>query len=643
MSIIRFIFTGNTKKLDDAGKRAKTTLVDLRAEFRAGVSTSAKYTAAMAAAGTAIATHLVSKSLDAIDAQAKLARTLSTTIEGLEVTTRAAKLSGVELSGVEQATKDLTRRLSQAASGAGPAAEALGRLGLSAEQLSQLPLDQRISTINQAILDFIPAAERAAVAGQLFGEEGSLAMQRIDPATLRAAADDVARFGSALSDVDAAKVEQANDAMARVQQVVGSLINGFTVELAPVLTALSKQFVDTATEGGKLGEAPKAAFNTVVKGAGFAMDAVEGLRRVVQVAGQAIAVFGLKATEILLGIADVVVNGPTRTLNEFIALANKIPGVELPPIETSGVGTKVQEDLRIARTAVAEGWAGIQATLAEPLPSGQFKQFVAEAQEAADAAAKAVAPAAKAVAPAQTLGQPTAAEAIQARLDELRASYASEIELLREKFGDEQVLLADALAAKLLTEDEYRAHMLDVEQAFQDGITEINQRGADARAAVAEAEMRARMQTVGKALSDLSTLMNSESRKMFEIGKAAAIGQTVMSTFEGAQKAYASLAGIPVVGPALGAAAAAAAVAGGVARVQSIRSQSFGGGGAPTVSNTQAVNAASTPTGGGGGGESAGGGTYTLVGIDPSKSYNGRDIAAALMDFKAKGGELVLG
>jgi hypothetical protein len=69
------------------------------------------------------------------------------------------------MSGIEQATKDLTRRLSQAASGAGPAAEALGRLGLSASELLALPLDERVGRINQAIADFVPAAERAAVAG----------------------------------------------------------------------------------------------------------------------------------------------------------------------------------------------------------------------------------------------------------------------------------------------------------------------------------------------------------------------------------------------------------------------------------------------------------------------------------------------
>ncbi len=93
------------------------------------------------------------------------------------------------MSGIEQATKDLTRRLSQAAAGTDPAADALDRLGLSGGELIALPLDQRVGAINAAIESFVPAAERAAVAGQLFGEEGSIAMSRIDTATLRQATE----------------------------------------------------------------------------------------------------------------------------------------------------------------------------------------------------------------------------------------------------------------------------------------------------------------------------------------------------------------------------------------------------------------------------------------------------------------------
>lgn len=650
MSIIRFIFSGETKDLDAAGKRAKETLGAVGKEARQGVNDLAKWSAAAAAAGAAITAHLVSKSLDAIDAQAKLAKTLGTTVAGLEVTTRAATLSGVAMQGVEQATKDLTRRLSQAASGTGPAAEALERLNLTARELQILPLDERIYKINSAINQFIPAAERAAVAGQLFGEEGSLAMQRIDPETLRAAANDVERFGSALSQVDAAKVEAANDAMARVGQVVQSLINQFTVELAPVITALSKQFTDAAVSSGALKDGAGGAFDAVIQGAAFAMDAVEGLKRVFEVAGQAITVWALAAKTQMLAVAEAIVSGPIDHINALIGLVNELPGEwGLPEIKQPEIVQGLQAELELSKQAVMEGWDAIKETLNEPLPGGQFLQFVEEARAAGQEAAEAMA-AAQEAAMAQGGGEAGGAgvpddekERIQQRLDALRQSYQTEIQDLQEKFGVEQEVLAEAREAQLITEEEYKARLLEIEQGYQDAVTETEQRGAAARKQVQDAEARARFSAMGKALGDLSTLMNSESRKMFEIGKAAAIGQTVIETYAGAQKAFTALAGIPIVGPALGAAAAGAAILSGVARVQAIRSQSFGGGGTPSVSNTQAVNGASTPVGGGGDGGGSAGPTYTFVGIDPSKMYNGRDIAAALQDYAENGGKLKLG
>lgn len=75
-------------------------------------------------------------------------------------------------------------------------------------------------------------------------------------------------------------------------------------------------------------------------------------------------------------------------------------------------------------------------------------------------------------------------------------------------------------------------------------------------------------------------LMNSHSRAAFEVGKAAAISETVINTYKSATASYAAMAGIPVVGPALGAIAAAGAIAAGLAQVSAIRSTSFGGAGA---------------------------------------------------------------
>ena len=74
----------------------------------------------------------------------------------------------------------------------------------------------------------------------------------------------------------------------------------------------------------------------------------------------------------------------------------------------------------------------------------------------------------------------------------------------------------------------------------------------------------------------MSKEKENQAKTMFNVGKALAISEAVVSTYQGAQESYTSLASIPYVGPALGIAAAAAAVTAGMLRIQSIASQKFG-------------------------------------------------------------------
>ncbi|WP_417357656.1 hypothetical protein [Flavobacterium sp.] len=67
---------------------------------------------------------------------------------------------------------------------------------------------------------------------------------------------------------------------------------------------------------------------------------------------------------------------------------------------------------------------------------------------------------------------------------------------------------------------------------------------------------------------NLSTILGKESKA----GKAMAIAQATIDTYQSAVAAYSSMAKIPIVGPALGAAAAGAAVAAGLANVKKIKS-----------------------------------------------------------------------
>ena len=74
------------------------------------------------------------------------------------------------------------------------------------------------------------------------------------------------------------------------------------------------------------------------------------------------------------------------------------------------------------------------------------------------------------------------------------------------------------------------------------------------------------MDIASSMFGSLSSILGEESKA----GKAFAVAQATIDTYKAANAAYASLAGIPVVGPGLGAAAAAAAVLAGVANVKKI-------------------------------------------------------------------------
>lgn len=105
----------------------------------------------------------------------------------------------------------------------------------------------------------------------------------------------------------------------------------------------------------------------------------------------------------------------------------------------------------------------------------------------------------------------------------------------------------------------------------------INEQTAAAlRMRVWQQQQQANLQTATDFFGQLSQLQKSENSKIAAIGKAAAIAKAIMDTYTAATGAYASLASIPYVGPALGAAAAAAAIAAGMANVQAIRSQGTG-------------------------------------------------------------------
>lgn len=103
----------------------------------------------------------------------------------------------------------------------------------------------------------------------------------------------------------------------------------------------------------------------------------------------------------------------------------------------------------------------------------------------------------------------------------------------------------------------------------------------------AKEEKEAKMTALTASLSVAASVFGSLSdlaEENSEEYKAFAIMETTISTLEGAINAYKSMAGIPYVGPALGAAAAAAVTIAGLANINKIRSTTKNSSGGASVS-----------------------------------------------------------
>lgn len=610
------------KKLDSLSKKATTA-----------VSSFAKYSAAASLAGAGITAALVAKASAAIDAQAKLAQQLNTTSESMATLDRAGQLSGISMEKIATAGRTLSVRMGEASAGMGPAAESLERLGLSAEYLSSIPLDQRINAINNAIRQNIPASEQAAVAADFFGERMGTALLTMSGDTIDEARRQVELFGLALSDVDAAKVEMANDAFSTFNMATDGMIQQLTVELAPILKAIGDEFLNAADEAGGFGNIAIDALDKVVSGAAFVADAADGVKRT----------FELTADGILIAINTAMAE-VARVVADVLDTVDNLPGVDFSETVNS-----INEFASAAEGVVDEAWKNVDETLSRPFAGESLRQFVEDAKTAGQAAAEAVvAGRTGATVDGGGEGAPDAAaikeqEALNAKIEAIRQANATEMELLMQKQAAEMEALQAFYAGKDELWQEFAELELETISRHEEEKTEIERRAAEARKQQADEEARYKQQAMMKALSNLTTLMNSSNREMFEIGKVAALSQAAIDGYAAITGAYKVGAGIG--GPALGAAYGAAAALATANQINSIRSQTFGGGGGGAVgggSVTGSINAQSEPVRTQSAQPSQ---TMMVSGISEGELFTGdrvRSIVGELLEYQRNGGTVIL-
>ena len=587
-----------------ATKKMQKDMDDLKKSAVAFGKGAALALAAAASAATAAGIAIYKSGAQSVGSLAAMSDQIGVATEDLV----GLRFAAQQMSEMAEGTFDVSlrrmvRRLSEAADGAGPAVNAIKSLGLEASALAKLSPEQQFHAIANAMSGIADQGTKMRATMAIFDTEGMPLINTLSQGSdaIRGMQDQAEQLGLTVSRLDAAKVEAANNAIAAAMQTSRAFSQQLAIQFAPAVQAMVNLFSEMSSEMGGMDKVAVRVFNGVIEAAAFLADVVDGLVRVVKVAANVWILSWNTMANKVLGTIDGLLAG-MGSLSSFLGLDFVAEGVEALR-EFGRMSGEIEE---MAKQEIAN-------ILEEPLAGNKLKKFVAEAQAASEQAAQTLASVSP---PAANDPVFTVDDQLEKRLQSLRESFFTEEQMLGAKFVKEQQLLAEHYEGKAALKDEWDALSLQSEQEYEDSLTAIKERGAAARLAA-----------VGSALSTISTLMNGESRKLFEIGKAAAIAQATISMYEGVMKAWA-------LGPILGPILAPLVAAAGAMNIRGIASTKFGGGSA-AVSNTQSINNSAA---GVGGGDTR---NVYMHGIDPNQNYSGSQLLDVLNGELMNGGRLM--
>src|SRR5690554_2119531 len=275
----------------------------------------------MAAVGVAAAGTLAAvtrSGMNFIDSQAKTAERLDGTIDGLRAAQIVASDFGVEANTLTGAMERLNRELAGALDGEGNAASALERLGLDARTLMGMDVDQRLEAIAQRVQALgLTSGETADLLRDLgIRNQSMINILQGGADAFGNARQEVEDYGLSLSKVDAARVEAANDKLARIPMIMEGIRNQVVMAALPAIEDLVDALADPATV-----ESAQAIGEAIVSSMTWAIEAIRETVGFVQWIGQEMGVVaagirGLELEEQLHRINDALEN-PSQRLRFF--------------------------------------------------------------------------------------------------------------------------------------------------------------------------------------------------------------------------------------------------------------------------------------------------------------------------------------
>jgi len=433
---------------------------------------------------------LVKNAFASADALAKSADKMGMTTQALAGLQHMAGLAGISTEQLDSGLKTMQKNIVDFYNGTGRATEALRAMGFTQAQLIAMSPDQQFAAIADAMNQVKTSAERTNYALKIFGDSGAelINVMSDGSAGMRAAAEEAKALGLALTRVDTAKIEAANDAFDRAKGAVSGMANTVALQLAPVITALSNDFTDLVKRNNGFRDQIISGFESATKAVGFFADVIQGLRVVFK--GVEVIAIGFVAG--VLTVLDELNKGTAAVLNAMID-AVSAPLIKVFDImgKVSDTAKGMAEELRNAfkftpspeltrwadgmRGALVDAETELHTLAMTPMPSKNieawFAKVRAEAQAAAEAVAAAKAPKAQQVDTGLHFSEKEK-DALRQQLLTLRESMFTAEEVIADSYAKRAEIVGNALQAQIINESTAKELLLQLETDFRDKIAE---------------------------------------------------------------------------------------------------------------------------------------------------------------------------
>jgi len=611
--------------LDGLGKAFKTALAGLGVGLSLGAFVSS-----------------IKHAIDAADELGKASQKFGVPVEQLSALKFAADLADVSFESLGKGLGKLSKAmLDSAANPAGEAAKNFKALGISVTDAGGNVKSTEVTfgDIAEKFSTMQDGATKTALAIRIFGRAGADLIPLLNEgrAGLRTLTDEAKSLGIVISNDTAAKAQEFNDTLKRLQTVQGALSLQMAEAMLPVLQKVANAFLQASQEGGgfkALVSEMSTSFVTDIEDVQKIALAFENLARIFiafKSAGAALA-SGEGITAALKIIGDAV----DENVRKFQALQRSFLSLG------SAGAFDSMENLPAMMAKVARGFGTVDMSALGA--KNAIDQFIKSQEKTL----------ASNLAEAQTLGAVVGThEAMRITMEANAIAKANDIKLtdaqrvalknLSDQAGATAVQIAGAkLTQEFLTPwDLYLQKVRDVNaELAANAISSDTARKASFKAANDMAQVYG--QAAAGAMGDFATFFTTfaqGNKEMYIVAKAFSVSQAIINALLAATKALATLP------PPLGQIAAAASLAAGMAMVAKIVAEKpttgMALGGSFQVAGAGGVDSQMVPIMATPGervhveqnkyGDSGSGKTITLQGLSPKQYYRG-DVLRDLVD-----------